>query len=378
MVDGGSTDGTVEILRSYGERIRWISEPDRGQGHALNKGFAMARGSILGWINSDDLMLAGASRLAAEALQADPRLGFVYGNGWIVNEQGERVERFPYTEPFNLWRLIHFGDTILQQSAFVRKSALEAAGGVDESLRWGLDWDLFIRLGQLFPARMIDADMGAIRVHASTKTAGGGWTRARELGRIIRKHAGTRWTASFAGVALEAAYVGGRRMAARLPGSMAKPARRAMDLSHALVSRRVLPAMEECQGWLSDGWALPRLHALFPARAGGGELILEGSAPEGAQGLRAFWNGRETARRELAAGPFLWRLPAPEGAEGEPLHLELRADRVARRRRRYHGGNQALCYRLYSLALETTGGALVSRPPPRLIPVPTSADETLG
>ncbi len=378
VVDGGSTDGSVEILRSYGERVRWVSEIDRGQAHALNKGFAMARGSIVAWINSDDLMLPGAARLAAEALQAEPELGFVYGNGWIVGERGERREQFPYTEPFNLWRLIHFGDTILQQSVFIRRPALDAVGGVDESLRWGLDWDLFIRLGKRFPARMIDADMGAIRVHGATKTSTGGRERLQELSEVIRRHASTRWTPSFAGLALETAYGAATSMASNLPDAFEKPALRLTVLTHQFVSRRVLPAMEECQGWLSDGWAAPSLHVLFPAACGGGDVQLEGRIPEGGQVLTILWDGRKTAMHALSAGQFRLESRVPRGNGKEAPHLELRAERIAERRRRYHGGNQELCYRLDRVTMKSGGGDLDIRPPRRLIPVPEASSEALG
>ena len=157
VVDGASTDRTVEILESYGDRLQFVSERDSGQSHAINKGLRMARGEVVAWLNSDDVILPGAVRKAAEALALDPGLGMVHGEGYRIDEEGRTLSRFQYTEPFNLWRLIYFGDTILQQTAFMRKSAVEAVGYLDESLHWGMDWDLFIRLGKRFRVQYLSA-----------------------------------------------------------------------------------------------------------------------------------------------------------------------------------------------------------------------------
>src|ERR1044072_3241688 len=110
VMDGGSSDETAAVARYYAGRLTFISEKDRGQSHAINKGFRMARGSVLAWLNSDDLFLPGAVRAAVDALIADPSAGAVYGEGWLIDESGQRTSRFRYTEPFNLWKLVHLSD----------------------------------------------------------------------------------------------------------------------------------------------------------------------------------------------------------------------------------------------------------------------------
>ncbi len=104
VIDGGSTDNTVEILRKYEGRLKWISEPDGGQSHAINKGFRMARGEIVAWLNSDDTLLPGAITKAAGHLAANRETMMVYGEGYLMDHHSQITGRFPATEPFNLWR----------------------------------------------------------------------------------------------------------------------------------------------------------------------------------------------------------------------------------------------------------------------------------
>src|SRR5262249_14412794 len=159
VVDGGSTDGTLDILKKYEHRIQWTSEPDRGQSHAINKGFRRARGDILAWLNSDDTYLSGAVRAAVDHLLLHRECAMVYGEGYVIDEHGGGIQRFQATEPFNLWRLVYVIDYILQQTAFFRKEAFEAVGELDEELHWGMDWDLFIKMGKRFRVDHIARDM---------------------------------------------------------------------------------------------------------------------------------------------------------------------------------------------------------------------------
>jgi len=93
VMDGGSKDGTVEILESYGSRLEWVSERDGGQSDAVNKGFQRARGQIFTFLNADDIYYPGAVRAAVEAFARQPEAGVVYGNAWYTNEDGSRLRR---------------------------------------------------------------------------------------------------------------------------------------------------------------------------------------------------------------------------------------------------------------------------------------------
>jgi glycosyltransferase involved in cell wall biosynthesis len=197
VMDGGSTDETSSIVSEYRDRLQFFNEPDRGQADAINKGFRRARGDILAWLNSDDVILPGAVSRAVLEFQKEKSIGAVYGDGYIINDAGEIVCRFPSTEPFDLWRLIHVSDYILQQTAYFRRDAIVQVGYVDESLHWGLDWDLLIRIGKRYGITFIPECMGCIREHPSAKTATGGFWRWRELVAIMRRHGEMRYPPAY-------------------------------------------------------------------------------------------------------------------------------------------------------------------------------------
>jgi glycosyltransferase involved in cell wall biosynthesis len=191
VLDGGSHDGTLEVLARY-PGLRWTSEPDAGQTHALNRGFHMASGEILSWLNADDLLLPGSVAAVVEAFRSDAATMMVYGDGDLIDARGQNLQPFRFTEPFNLRRLIEVHDYILQPAAFVRRPALEAVGYLDESLTWCMDWDLWIRIGQRFPVHYLPRRLAQARLHADTKTNRAGWAKVREMHRIVRRHSRRR------------------------------------------------------------------------------------------------------------------------------------------------------------------------------------------
>jgi GT2 family glycosyltransferase len=142
VVDGGSDDGTRELLAGAAG-VRWVSEPDSGQSEAINKGFALATGELLTWLNADDELLPEAAGLAVAAIQAAPDVGWVYGNCEIVDasRSGVRVPAATLDADSFLW-----GNVIAQPGTFFTREALAAAGGVDERLRLAMDFDLWVGL----------------------------------------------------------------------------------------------------------------------------------------------------------------------------------------------------------------------------------------
>jgi len=151
VVDGGSTDGTLEIVRAAG--LRFVSEPDRGLTDALNKGIAMARGEIVGSLNSDDTYLPGALNRVGAAFAAHPRVEWVTGRCPIVDEHGNEIRRgvTRYKEAFlrhhsYARHLVH--NYISAPATFARRSALQAVGGYDERFRLSADYDMWLKLGR--------------------------------------------------------------------------------------------------------------------------------------------------------------------------------------------------------------------------------------
>lgn len=187
VIDGASTDRTVSVLKKYEDRLTWVSEPDRGQTHALNKGFRMAKGEIVCWLNADDLFLPGAVSAAVEHFRQHPEAMLVYGEGNLIDESGELLGRFPYTRPFDLWKLMRVESYILQPTTFFRKSALEAIGYLDETYNWCMDWDLWIRLGSRFPVSYFDRTVACARIHHQTKTSNGGIARLKEIQHLLSR-----------------------------------------------------------------------------------------------------------------------------------------------------------------------------------------------
>jgi glycosyltransferase involved in cell wall biosynthesis len=183
VVDGGSTDGTLDILRRWGGR--WISEPDDGQGRALQKGIDLTNGEILGWLNSDDLYAPGAIKRAVAGLESAE---LVYGDARIIDRDGVDQGLAGNVEPFDLWRLVNVTDFIVQPAAFFTRSAYASAGGIDPSLHYCLDYDLWIRLGRAFPVRYIPEVLALARVHGDAKTANGGVRRLDEIEQMIQRY----------------------------------------------------------------------------------------------------------------------------------------------------------------------------------------------
>jgi glycosyltransferase involved in cell wall biosynthesis len=171
VVDGGSVDGSVEIIRRHEGRLAWwTSEPDDGQAQAINKGFAHTSGQLLAYLNSDDTLLAGAiSRLVA-VLEAEPELVAAYGDALWLDEEG-RTTAYAEARSWEPVPMLVSGSARLHQpSSLWRRSAWERIGGFEESLHYTFDTLFFIRLAALGPARHVREPLAGYRLHPSSKT----------------------------------------------------------------------------------------------------------------------------------------------------------------------------------------------------------------
>ena len=187
VVDGGSTDGSVDILRRY-DHLRWISEPDRGQSDALRKGFALARGSIFGWINADDFYLPGAISAGVAALQSGD-YGLVYGGYRVVHENGETAFDIP-AHPFDFELLLDSKNFVSQQSAFFTREAYEAVSGIDLRYHYAMDYDLWVRIGRRFNVGVIDGILSCFRFQSESKSVTAADRFYPEVRKISRRNGG--------------------------------------------------------------------------------------------------------------------------------------------------------------------------------------------
>lgn len=171
VMDGGSNDGSVEIIRKYeGQLAGWVSEKDKGQTDAINKGFAQARGQILAWLNSDDTYNPGAVSAAVKYLQENPAVGLVYADANFINENDQVIGKFPAAQT-DYPRLRSGYVHIPQQSAFWRADLWKRVGPLDPSFYFAMDYDLWVRLARVSRVAYLPGVFWAnFRLHSTGKT----------------------------------------------------------------------------------------------------------------------------------------------------------------------------------------------------------------
>lgn len=171
IIDGGSTDGTVDIIRKYEKWLAyWVSEPDRGQSDAINKGWRLAKGDILAYLNSDDTYMPGAVRTAAAFLSQNPDIGMVYGECNIIDEHGRLKRRFK-TADFTIEKVLCGKPSVIPQpSAFIRRTTIDKVGLLDINMDMAMDLDLWVRIGLKHRIVYIRDVLASYRLHPETKT----------------------------------------------------------------------------------------------------------------------------------------------------------------------------------------------------------------
>ena len=196
VVDGGSTDGTLEVLRRYGPRLTWISEPDQGQSDAINKGFRMASGDMVAWLNSDDVYEPGA--LAAVAVEwAREPFGWLFGDCRVIDEENREIRPFitrykiRQSRRYSYRRLLR-RDFVSQPAVFLSRKLVEEMGPVDTRLHYAMDYDYWLRAAQRCAPRYLPRFLAGFRVHAESKNSR--WYRAAawEACQVARRHATSR------------------------------------------------------------------------------------------------------------------------------------------------------------------------------------------
>ncbi len=200
VLDGGSSDGTVDLLRAYGDRLRWTSAPDSGQVAAINQGLRLATGEIRGWINSDDVLYPGALARVAAAFQRQPQALWLHGRCDIIDEDDRVVRRWISLYKHLRARRHSFERLVVenyvsQMTAFWRRGAQDAVGLLDASLAMAFDYDLWLRLARLGPPLYLPGPpLAAFRWYETSKSGRQFEQQFREDAEVAARHAaGRRW-----------------------------------------------------------------------------------------------------------------------------------------------------------------------------------------
>jgi len=171
IVDGGSTDGSVDVIQKYEDKLAWwVSEKDKGQTDAINKGFARAKGDILAWINSDDTYNPKAVGAAVKYLMDNPEVAMVYADCNFINETGQVIGKFNSAQT-DYRRLREGYVHIPQQTMFFRAKYWQELGPLDPTFYFAMDYDLWTRIASKAPIKYLPGQVWAnFRIHTASKT----------------------------------------------------------------------------------------------------------------------------------------------------------------------------------------------------------------
>lgn len=184
IIDGASTDGSVDVIQKYSNQVsKFISEADHGQADAINKGFKLASGKYIAWLNSDDIFLPNAILTAVRALEENPQLGMVYGNAISIDASG-RLKNKLMIGNWEYKDLLGFR-IICQPAVFMRRTILEQVGGLDPTFHYMLDHQLWLRIAQMAPIQHIPVLIAAARHHTGAKNVAMAHAFSDEILRLL-------------------------------------------------------------------------------------------------------------------------------------------------------------------------------------------------
>lgn len=188
VLDAMSTDKTAKVLSKYGEKIFWLREPDRGQAHAINKGLRMSSGDIVAYLNSDDTYEANTLVLVNNFFMANPNAKFVYGHGPLIDPKDKKIGMYN-TRTMTRESLAQ-SCGISQPTAFWRREITNKVGYFNESYRFTMDYEYWIRVAKKYDLHFVDAPLANTRIHHAAKTSKFRHQLHAEAVRAVREHYG--------------------------------------------------------------------------------------------------------------------------------------------------------------------------------------------
>lgn len=188
IIDGQSQDNTLEILYRYRTHLHWISEPDKGQAEAINKGFRRANGDIVCWINADDEYMPGALHKVATFFNQHPDAMFLYGDAQTIDHRSRSYGRRGNVRPATFEDLVFKGDFIVQPAAFWRRQLLDQVGLLDESFKYCLDYEFWLRISQRYPLHYLPTFLARERFHDQAKTTQATLERIHEIETVAHRY----------------------------------------------------------------------------------------------------------------------------------------------------------------------------------------------
>lgn len=339
VMDGGSRDGTVEILRKYEHRLRWVSERDGGQGAAINKGWHTTHGEIFAYLNADDTYLPGALPAIAKHFRENPKAGLIYGEAYHVEVDGKIIDRYP-TRPFSYDALAE-QCFICQPAAFLARDAYAQAGMINSSMHFALDYDLWFRVAKKYPVRKVDEYLATSRMHMDNKTLANRRRVFQEILGAVKTHYGyvpQEWVHGYACYLLDRKDQFFDRSKPSIPSHLLSLVLGAWHNPHQLRRywaewKRNTGVSQSFTGRWDDGW-ISRAYS-SELRVGDDHDVLrlrgQHNAPIQNLVLRVSMEGQRLEERKIPSnGPFSMEIPLPDSVRGRACAVTVEANRTWR------------------------------------------------
>jgi glycosyltransferase involved in cell wall biosynthesis len=361
VMDAGSKDGSVEILKKYGDRLRWCSEKDGGQADAVNKGYHATSGELFTFLNSDDTYLPGALSKIATHFKNNPGVGMIYGEAYHVQLNGEIIAPYP-TQPFDL-RTLNNQCYICQPAAFMLREAFLNAGMMNTTMHFALDYELWIRIAKQYGVIKVDDFLATSRMHMDNKTLSKRRLVYQEILSTVKtqfRYAPYEWINGYACYLLD-------RKDQYFDRSQPTLASYGLTLLLGMYHnpgerKRFFAEWQERTGFgkkftgrWEDGWISQVWNSEQQVPVGASQLVVRGKhwAPIGPIHLSVKLDGKLVHEAELAGGEYSITAALGEDLRGKNCRMTISTDRTWRPRQ--NGDYRQLGCVVDTVQFETTG-----------------------